>query len=104
LTRIDDVNIPIVGLSFFTVVFDTEDPERVASFGATVLERELIESGPELTDLSGEPRDRPHEGVRGKELPGAFDSRPPPLRKRASNSGVPAPGGRRAVGSVDVAS
>ena len=48
--------VPIVGLSFFTVVFDADDPVRVARFWAAVLERELIESGPEWAVLSGEPR------------------------------------------------
>jgi Glyoxalase-like domain len=45
-----------VGLSFFTVVFDAVDPQRVARFWATALGREISESGPEWAVLSGEPR------------------------------------------------
>jgi Glyoxalase-like domain len=45
-----------VALSFFTVVFDADDPQRVARFWATALGREISESGPEWAVLSGEPR------------------------------------------------
>jgi hypothetical protein len=45
-----------VSLSFFTVVFDADDPQRVARFWASALGREISESGPEWAVLSGEPR------------------------------------------------
>jgi len=46
-----------MGLSFFTVVFDADNPQRVGRFWATALERELIEGDPgEWATLSGEPR------------------------------------------------
>jgi hypothetical protein len=45
-----------VGLSFFTVVFDANDPQRVARFWATALGREISESGEEWAVLPGEPR------------------------------------------------
>jgi len=46
-----------MGLSFFTVVFDADDPQRVGRFWAATLERELIESEPEeWTSLPGDPR------------------------------------------------
>jgi len=35
-----------MGLSFFTVVFDADDPQKVGRFWAAVLERELIEGDP----------------------------------------------------------
>jgi hypothetical protein len=46
-----------MGLSFFTVVFDADDPQRVGRFWAAALERELIEGDPgEWVTLSGDPR------------------------------------------------
>src|SRR6266545_5603861 len=46
-----------MGLSFFTVVFDADDPQRVGRYWAAALERELIESEPEdWTTLPGDPR------------------------------------------------
>ena len=46
-----------VGLSFFTVVFDADDPQRVGRFWAAALERQLIESEPESwTSLPGDPQ------------------------------------------------
>jgi len=46
-----------MGLSFFTVVFDADDPQRVGHFWAAALERELIEGDPgEWATLSGDPR------------------------------------------------
>lgn len=45
-----------VGLSFFTVVFDADDPQRVAHLWASALGREISETGPEWAVLSGEPR------------------------------------------------
>jgi hypothetical protein len=47
-----------MGLSFFTVVFDADDPQRVGRFWAAALERgELIEGElEEWTSLPGDPR------------------------------------------------
>jgi hypothetical protein len=42
----------------------------------------------------------PSKSVGGRKLAGGFDSRPPPQPKRASNSGVPAPGERAAAGKA----
>src|SRR6266498_675804 len=44
-------------LSFFTVVFDADDPPNVGRFWAAALERELIEGDPgEWATLPGDPR------------------------------------------------
>jgi hypothetical protein len=46
-----------MSLSFFKVVFDADDPQRVGRFWAAALERKLIESEPEeWTSLRGDPR------------------------------------------------
>jgi hypothetical protein len=45
-----------MGLTFFTVVFDADDPQRAAQFWAAALERDIVESYPEWAWLSGEPR------------------------------------------------
>lgn len=45
-----------MALTFFTVVFDADDPQGVAEFWAAALERDLIEGGHEWAALSGEPR------------------------------------------------
>ena len=44
-------------LSFFTVVFDADDPQRVGRFWAAALGRDLIEGDPgEWATLAGDPR------------------------------------------------
>jgi Glyoxalase-like domain len=49
--------VPAVGLSFFTVVFDADDPQRVGRFWAAALDRELTEGDPgEWASLPGDPR------------------------------------------------
>jgi predicted enzyme related to lactoylglutathione lyase len=46
-----------MGLSFFTVVFDSDDPQRVGRFWAAALGRKLIESEPAWwTSLPGDPQ------------------------------------------------
>jgi Glyoxalase-like domain len=46
-----------MGLSFFTVVFDSDDPQKVGQFWATALDRELDEGDPgEWATLPGDPR------------------------------------------------
>lgn len=46
-----------MSLSFFTVVFDVDDPQKVAGFWAAALERESIEGEPgEWATLPGDPR------------------------------------------------
>lgn len=45
------------GLSFFTVVFDADNPQRVGHFWAAALGRELTEGDPgEWATLPGDPR------------------------------------------------
>ncbi len=46
-----------MGLSFFTVVFDSDHPQKVGGFWAAALDRELIEDEPEWwTSLPGDPQ------------------------------------------------
>lgn len=46
-----------MGLSFFTVVFDSNEPQTVGRFWAAALGRELVESEPEWwTSLPGDPQ------------------------------------------------
>ena len=46
-----------VALSFFTVVLDADDPQRVGRFWAAALGRDLIEGDPgEWATLAGDPR------------------------------------------------
>jgi Glyoxalase-like domain len=46
-----------MSLSFFTVVFDADDPQKVGRFWAAALERELDEGDPgEWATLPGNPR------------------------------------------------
>lgn len=45
-----------MGLSFFTVVFDADDPQKVGRFWAAALERELVEGDPgEWATIPGDP-------------------------------------------------
>jgi hypothetical protein len=49
--------VPAVALSFFTVVFDADDPQRVGRFWAAALDRELTEGDPgKWASLPGDPR------------------------------------------------
>ena len=45
-----------MGLTFLTVVFDADDPQRAAQFWAAALERDSVETDPEWATLYGEPR------------------------------------------------
>jgi Glyoxalase-like domain len=48
---------PGTGLSFFTVIFDADNPQRVGHFWAAALGRELTEGDPgEWATLPGDPR------------------------------------------------
>ena len=55
--RADAAYVRRVALSFFTVVFDADDPQRVGRFWAAALGRDLIEGDPgEWATLAGDPR------------------------------------------------
>ena len=58
MTRsLDAHTFGVMARSFFTVVFDADDPQRAGRFWAAALERELIEGDPgEWATLPGDPR------------------------------------------------